>query len=525
MDSIANLKEQAVAQTPLLLFDVQLSNGSEEHWSTHAVTVDSTPYLPRVVENNLFEVQAASESGVDAIPRIRLTLANADSRFSQLEANPGFKGAALTARFLFYDLELDAPASEAQVVFRGVLNPPDEVTETTFRVTAINRMNLQRVLLPTLRIQRRCPWSFPSTLEERQEAVHGGSEGQFSRFHACGYSPDVAGGVGNLDGGSPFTECAYTRADCQARGMFDQDGASNATRRFGGIEFVPASILVRGAGDKQRSASSVAVNEARYNDFVPLLYGVNWSEPPVVFARNDGNLTRFEAVISSGAITRVVKVLVNNIEIPAAVNGRDMTASGWWSVFAGGNRTGGFNFNFTDASGNPLGDPYGGMTAISIVAPNQINDAKTLPRVRVLTEGVQVERFDGAGASLGSAFSSNPAWILLDVLRRSGWRKNELEIISFADAAAVCDETIAATDNQGNAISIERFRCNLALQDRRTAADVVRGVRNNARLQLNYRNDGKLAVYVENSLLLQQPAKPEGSNAATTLNGGWPAYS
>ncbi|MEZ5365165.1 MAG: phage tail protein [Bryobacterales bacterium] len=331
--------------------------------------------------------------------------------------------------------------------------------------------------------------------------------------------------MGNLDGGVPFTDCAYTRADCQARGMFDQDSSSNATRRFGGIEFVPASILVRGAGQKQRSASSVAVNEARYNDFVPLLYGVNWSEPPVVFARNDGNLTRFEAVISTGEINRVVKVLVNNIEIPAAVNGRDMTASGWWSVFAGGNRTGGFNFNFTDAVGNPLGDPYGSMTAISIVVPNQINDAKSLPRVRLLTEGVKVERFEAAGASLGSAFSSNPAWILLDVLRRSGWRQDELDFTSFADAAAVCDEAIAATDNQGNAISIERFRCNLALQDRRTAADVVRGIRNNARLQLHYRDDGKLSVYVENSLLLQQPVKPEGSNAVNTLNGGWPAYS
>ncbi|MEZ5365164.1 MAG: hypothetical protein R2748_23260 [Bryobacterales bacterium] len=58
------------------------------------------------------------------------------------------------------------------------------MTETTFRVTAINRMNLQRVLLPTVRIQRRCPWSFPATAEERQEAVHGGSEGSY-----CPLSP------------------------------------------------------------------------------------------------------------------------------------------------------------------------------------------------------------------------------------------------------------------------------------------------------------------------------------------------
>ena len=524
MDPIAVIKEQTLAQTPLLLFDAVLADGQTEHWSTHAATLGAVQYSARVVSNDLFEVQAASESGVDAIPRIRLTLANADSRFSQIESSTGFKGAEITATFLFYDLELGAAASDSQVVFRGVLNPPDEITETAFRITAINRMNLQRVLLPPVRIQRRCPWSFPATLEERQEALDGGAEGAFSRLHACGYSADLPGGTGNLDGGSPFTGCSFTRADCEARGMFDSDNASNTTRRFGGIEFVPASILVRRAGQRDRSSSAVAVNEARYNDFIPLLYGVNWSEPPVVFARNDGNLTRFEAVLSIGEMNRVVKVLVNNIEIPAAVNGRDMTASGWWSVFAGGGRTGGFNLNFTDSSGAPLGDPYGSMAAISIVVPNQINDGKTLPRVRVLTEGVKLEQFDNTGASLGSSFSDNPAWILLDVLRRSGWRKAELDLPSFAEAAAVCDETIAATDNQGNAISIERFKCNLAIHDRRTAADVVRGIRNNARLQLNYRQDGRLAVYVENSLLLQQPTKPEGSNSTDPLNGGWPAY-
>ena len=62
------------------------------------------------------------------------------------------------------------------------------------------------------------------------------------------------------------------------------------------------------------------------------------------------------------------------------------------------------------------------------------------------------------------------------------------------------------------------------MRERRTAADVIRGIRNNARLQLNYQQDGRLAVYVENSLLLQQPSKPAGSNATEPLNGGWPAY-
>ena len=31
MDTVANLKEQAITQTPLLLFDVVLPDGGEEH--------------------------------------------------------------------------------------------------------------------------------------------------------------------------------------------------------------------------------------------------------------------------------------------------------------------------------------------------------------------------------------------------------------------------------------------------------------------------------------------------------------
>ena len=111
MDSIANLKEQAEALTPLLLFEAELANGQVERWSTHEVTVGEQSYNARVVGHNFFEVQAASESGVDAIPRIAVTLGNADSRFSQVETSVGFRGAKLKARFVFSDLESDSAAS------------------------------------------------------------------------------------------------------------------------------------------------------------------------------------------------------------------------------------------------------------------------------------------------------------------------------------------------------------------------------------------------------------------------------
>ncbi len=525
MDTIVNLKEQSDALTPLLLFEAQLANGAVERWSTHAVAVEGNDYDARVVRHNFFDVQAASDSGIDAIPRVGLTLGNADSRFSQLETSVGFKGAVLTIRFTLYDPDAGEPASNVAQVFQGVLNPPDEITEDAIRLSAVNRMNMQRVLLPPVRIQRRCPWRFPQTQAERQEAADGGAEGRHSRFYHCGYSAGEAGGVGNLDGaGQPFTDCSFTDADCQARGMFDQDSAGNPTRRFAGLGFVPESVLVRSQGGKRFEQSATAVNEARYNDFVPLLYGTVWTEPPVVFARNDGNLTRLEVLLGLGKMRGPIKVIVNDIEIPEGVNGRDMTASGWWNLFADGGRNGGFNLNFTAPDGSPQGDPYGGLGGLSIVVPNQIHDGRSLPNVKVLTEGLEVERFDTNSGSQGYDFSDNPAWILLDVLRRSGWRSVEIDLGSFAGAAAFCDETIAATDNQGNPVSVKRFRCDLAVRTRRRAADVIRGVRNNARLQLTYSDDGRLAVFVENSLLLQQPQQAASSNAAEMLNGGWPAY-
>src|SRR5205807_9685515 len=111
----------------------------------------------------------------------------------------GFKGAQLTIRFVFYALKDGQAASETRVLFRGIAGSPDEITSSTLRVTFMNRLSLQRVSLPQVRIQKRCPWGFPQTSEQRLEAVDGGAKGKFSAFYRCGYSAGAAGGCGNLD--------------------------------------------------------------------------------------------------------------------------------------------------------------------------------------------------------------------------------------------------------------------------------------------------------------------------------------
>ena len=517
MSSIYDLKELAVTDTPLLLFQCVLQNGQAEYWSTHQVTYDGNTYAPRVMKHNVFEVQTSSDQGVDAIPRVSLTMANADSHFSELERSVGWKGSTLTVTFLFYSLLAGAATSDAAVLFQGIVNPPDQSTESLFQLSAVNRMNMQRVLLPEVRIQRRCPWLFPTNAQQRQEAVSGGSRGQYSHFYRCGYSPDMQGGTGAMVGGAAYTSCAYTRLDCEARGMF------SGPMRFGGIEFVPSSIQVRSYGHGWQYAA-VDDNIAIYNDFVPLLYGTAWYYPPVVFTRNDGNLTHMEVLLGMGPMQGVQKVLVNQIEIPVGQSGKNMTATGWYNPISLGGRNGAFNPDFADSAGNPAGDPYGSMAYLSVVVPNQINNGQSLPTVQVLVDGLQLPTYGADGSYLNTEFTANPAWILLDILQRSGWGTENIDLPTFAAAAAYCDQQIQTEDLNGNSILISRFQCNLCLQRRRNAADAIRGIRNAARLLFTYSVGGMLQLQVENAIALQQPTKPAWSNSTEPLNGGWPAY-
>jgi hypothetical protein len=524
MPTIDDFKELETPPTPLFLFDCLLASGATERWSTHAVTVGGNTYPARLLKHNLFELQSPSDTGMDGAAKVTITLANADSHFSEIERETGFRGGQVTIQLLFFDLAAGVASSDARVIFRGIGNTADEITESSLRVTFTNRLNLARILMPDVRIQRRCPWVFPSTAAQRAEALTGGAKGTYSPLHRCGYSPDQTGGVGSLNSGAPFTTCDYTRTSCTARGMFDEDGSNNLTRRFGGIEFVPPQILVRSFGESGSHLSAEADNTTLYNDFVPVVYGTAWMQPPVVFARNDGNLTRMEVLIGMGEIQGVVTVVVNGIEIPAGVAGDDLTATGWYNVVSSGTRSGAFNLDFTDGSGNPLGDPYGSMAFLSVVVPNWVSNGTTLAQVKVRAQGLKLEQFDSSGVSTGVAFSNNPAWVLLDVLRRSGWLEADIDLASFAAAATYCAEAISTTDLYGNAVLTPRFQCNAVLASRRSAAEIVKGIRVGSSLILNYGITGLLTLRVENTLALQQAAKPDGSNSTAELNGGWPAY-
>jgi len=472
------------------------------------------------VRHNLFEAQLASENQVGGVPKLTFELANADSYLSQLEHEIGFKGSSLTVQVVFVDLAAGAATTNPVTVFRGLMNPPEMITESGFRLSAMNRISMQRTILPNVRVERMCPWRFPTTAAQRLIAVDGGAQSVYSPFYRCGYSPDQSNGCGNMNGSAPFTSCGYSRSDCEQRGMFTIDSSGRTTGRFGGLEYVPPTILVRGAGQKNSSLSAVQDNTAAYNDFVPLVYGTQWTIPDVVFQRNDGNLTRMEILLGMGEIEGILSVLINDVEIPQGVFGVNMTSTGWYNVITPGKQ----DPNFADASGNPLGDPFGSMACLSVVVPNRISDGTSIPSVQVLMQGLKLQQFDTSGNFLGTQFSSNPAWVLLDMLMRCGYSFNDIDTGSFAQVAAYADELITTDDPLGGNVQLARFQCNFALKDSRSAGDLIRSIRNSSRIYVVLGASGVLEARVENTFALQQTAKPANSNATEEFNGGWPAY-
>lgn len=524
MSNLFSLKEAESASTPVLCFEFRFWDGHTERFASEEISLDGATYSRRVIAQQLHENSLGGEDAIGYYSRIGITLSNVDGYLTQLEQTRGFRGAQVESRFVFLSPDSGETEGESISVFRGIADAPALLDESRLTLTAETRFSLFHTKLPATPIQRRCPWHFPYDAETRQEAATGGEAGRHSHFYRCGYSPDVPGGTGNLSASGAYTDCRGTREECGQRGMLGLDDVSRATRRFGGFTFLPASILVRTHGSRALQPAEVHANEARGNDFAPLVYGKGWLTPPLIHSINDGNLTRLLYLLGDGELDGVEQVAVNGVEIPPAVEGRDMTASGWHKMVATGSRNGTFLAKPDNDGFHEDADPHGSMATLEVVIPNAIQRGSGRPTTEVLVRGSRLLTLAPDGSEAGRVFTDNPAWVLLDLLLRSGWHRDEIDLGSFATAAAHCSEPIQVALWNGSTQMQPRFSCNLVLQKRRSIGEILRGLRDGSFLFLREGFDGRLEAMVESTFALQQPVKVTLSNAASMLQGGWPVY-
>ena len=211
LTNIIAAKELGATFQPLLLAEIAWPDAEALRLSTHNIRGgtrwNGNEYLPRILNQDIAASQALATEGIDVVPTVTLRLADADGAMKGWENSKGFKGASLKLIFVFLDVKTNTFSSDSRVIFTGICDPATAPNEGELQVRAVNRLNMQRQNLPQVRIQKTCPWWFPTTAEEREA----GFSNQDSPFYHCGYCPERGCGNGN------FTSCGGSWDECLAR--------------------------------------------------------------------------------------------------------------------------------------------------------------------------------------------------------------------------------------------------------------------------------------------------------------------
>jgi hypothetical protein len=564
-------KELAQAPRPVAFCDFLFADGATLRVASIAATFGGNAYEARIAEQDIAQLAALAETGVDRIPSVSVSIADPDGTILsawERGAGRGFKGARLTLTLALHYLSTGEFSTDSLIPFVGICDVPG-VDEKCLTVTANSKLNLSLVQLPTIPLQTRCPWNNPVTEAQRTQASDPNS-----CFYRCGETRDL--------GTAP--PCAYTKETC------------TQTSRFAGCTWAPP---LEGSGREYISGSKIAWRNAdtrsKGGQMWPLwLGGKCWLEAPAINVVGDANYTRGEIAIGYGQVD-LDKVILNGIELNYGTSGDYR-----WHYVNHGTRDGTPN---EDAPYNSTGDPYGSMTVIQVLAPRSVWSPDSLPQVRVLGRraklrvyrriascvgngGDIVVTFDGpnedcagnppfsvtiegagfangthelvswaygppgtitlathgtgsttggwcyyeASGSVNGADGVSTPWALMEALWWSRLEYGDLDVLSFADAAKVCNAMI---DPTSSGTPFPRFSTSIALRDPVQASEFIRGIRQSISGMLVPTSDGLIRLALEGTLAEQQPAAVDGSNYDTpgasklrdgTAANGYAAY-
>jgi len=451
--NISTYKEQSQTAQPLMLVEINFSDGSVLRLSSHDLRNSTTgiqyngfDYMPRIVNSDTAATQALSSLGADVIPSITLKLADPDrTLWQQYEKTKGFTGALCVCRFVFFDVVANQFSSDSRIPFVGICEAPSNDDETlTIKVTS--KMNMAKTSLPWCKFQRNCGWNYPDTSDlvdssgnylstacanEAAARFQAAADDKSSSCWNCGYSPTATGGNarGNLDAnGKPYTTCDKSRASCLARlgngNDITKDGSNRRTARFGGISWqVPTSWSGTPYGSNKASNWNPNWNnDTVYNQYLPIVYGTVMVYPPVLNCVGEANSTRGEAVVSYGPLLAIYNVNVNDHDLPQSggisFDGSSLGATPGvdplhrFSLITTGDRTGNLinDAGFNGANGDP--DPHGGMCLVEWVIFAAEGSSASPPTIRMVVGGNKVPSFCAfTGISSGHlSLSNNLLW-------------------------------------------------------------------------------------------------------------------
>lgn len=570
MSTINTLKEQGVTSRPLLLADFLFPDGTTLYLSTHngdsangGASFNGHDYIGDLADENIDRLASLSEQGVDRIPSASVTISDAAGNYwTNYERGHGFRGATMTLTYVMYDVVTQTYSSDSFQPFAGICDQPKFDAEH-LTVTATNKMNLTRFNLPTVPLSQRCPWVNPATAADRTTA---GSAVKGDLFYPCGESRSLA----------TAPPCSYTFATCTQPLRFggvtwepQKTGSgrdyltgskvewinADTTQRYkkyvplhlGGLLWLDA-VPIAPFGDANYTRTEVIVGWGVINIRRVIVNGVELSGPTtrgdfrwhyinqgsrdgapntdVPYNGNGdpyGNMTAIQVLTPKSVFSPdslpSVRVLCERGDL--RVYRKIATAVG-----SGGHIVVTFDGPNEDCAGNPpftvniVGNSYSAANGAQTLTNWTFGPPGTITLTATGTgSGTGGYLWYELGATYGGAGGGAvPVWSLVEALSWTAIGYNDLAVSDFSDASKIARATITYTDNTGASATQSRFSMALALTQRRSAAEVVRAIRQSFGGILTPGADGKLHLRVEGPLAEQQPAAVDGSNYNTAIS-------
>jgi hypothetical protein len=576
-------KELDVAKKPVCFCDFVFPDGTAWHIASIAATFGGNTYEARIDDQQMDRIAYISEQGIDRVPSVTLSIADPTGTVeSTYEDGHGFKDATLTLQLALMDPQDGSFSTDSFVPFVGVCDKPGSDDER-LTVTANSKLNLSNYMLPTAPIQPRCLWTNPITADQRAAAASAdslyfpcGETRDLVTAPPCDYTrqtctqqPSFSGvtyrpkpgdtGINYLTGNKESWQNADTTAKYRAYWPV----------WLGGKAWLDCTVLCQqGDGNYTRGEAAVGIGEVLVSRVV--VNGKECSEggkdffwgysnngarhgTPNLDIASDGTSDphggqtvvewRVPKAVADPASTANVLVLGER-----SVDGHSSTPSSIpiTSITAGsGGNPGPIVIHF----GRLLGatDPGDGSSITISGAPTSSTlDANgtwtmrllELPYDHATLQGSWGQGSRGSGGTLyynqstQSGGGPTPG-IIQEAMRLCGVTTGEWNGTEVATGTAICNGTISTVDGSGNTYSQQRFTSAVAVKDRRSVADIVRGLRQSIGAIITFDNAGLITMRVEGPLAEQQSAAVDGSNDSTpipstlrdgTVTNGYTAY-
>ena len=374
LSTINLAKEQEATYQPILLADFLFCDGSTLHLCTHPLNAteggfqfSGVDYKARLSAHNISEVQALSQQGISLIPSVTLSIEDPDAAiYGANEYTIGFRGAVLTLTLIFWDAGANTFSSDARYIFGGVCEKASNNATTT---TIVAVSEIAKKVLPSVVLQRTCPWNNPVTVAQRATA-----DNPDSAYYQCGETRDLA----------TAPPCQYTTATC------------TRLNRRANITWDPINQqFAKSYTDGKNALIINTLSGGVIGQPIPLLYGTGWIAAKPIATIGDGNYTRFETAAALGPVSSVTKFIVAG-EALSPSNASDGSTYSYankdfrYAWVNAGRRDGSPN---ADVPWNGNGDPYGGITAFEAVVPKDVAAANTPPACQILARGGSVRKF------------------------------------------------------------------------------------------------------------------------------------